>query len=66
MKKPGKTTGRKCYDHLGGKLGSLLFDKMMEQDWIRLVEDRNTVYELTESGREKLRELSIALDDDPK
>jgi hypothetical protein len=63
MKIAGKLTGRKCYDHLGGKLGALLFDRMMEENWIKLAEDRSTVYELTEVGNKKLSELGIFTDE---
>jgi hypothetical protein len=63
-KKPNKLTGRKCYDHLGGRLGAKLYDKMMEQGWINMVEGRSTVCELTDAGKEKFKELGIPLDDE--
>ena len=52
-------TGRKCYDHLGGKLGKLVFDRFIELEWIKLEEGKATVYEVTEKGGEELAKLGI-------
>ena len=55
-------TGRKCYDHLGGKLGKLLFERMLQLEWIRLMEGKATVYEVTGEGRKELGKLGIFLE----
>lgn len=54
--------GRKCYDHLGGKLGNLIFERLVELEWIRLEEGKSTVYGVTEKGREELGKLGVNLD----
>lgn len=53
-------SGRKCYDHLGGKLGSRLFDMMIEKEWIKLEDGKSTVFEITEQGAKGL--LAIGVD----
>ncbi len=57
-----ETTGRKCYDHLGGKLGSELLAFFVEQGWIELDEGKSTVYVITQKGREKFKEMGLRLD----
>ncbi len=52
-------TGRKCYDHLGGKLGAQIFERLIELEWIRLQEGKMTVYEVTEKGNEELKKLGV-------
>jgi hypothetical protein len=54
--------GRKCYDHLGGKLGTLIFEKFVELEWIKLEEGKSTVYEITEKGSEELTKIGIDLE----
>lgn len=54
--------GRKCYGHLGGKLGERLFVRLVEMEWLKQEEGRSTVYEITEKGREKFEKLGVKLD----
>lgn len=54
--------GRKCYDHLGGKLGNLVFEKFIELEWIKPEEGKSTVYEITEKGSQELAKIGIKLD----
>ena len=54
--------GRKCYDHLGGKLGERLLNRLLELEWLKLEEGKSTVYEVTEKGYEELTKLGIDLD----
>lgn len=62
-KKTGlKIKGRKCYDHLGGKLGNIIFERLIALEWIRLEEGKSTVYEITEKGYEGLTKFGINLD----
>lgn len=55
-------TGRKCYDHLGGKLGSELLAFFVKQGWIELDEGKSTVYVITQKGCEKFGEMGLRLD----
>jgi hypothetical protein len=52
-------TGRKCYDHLGGKLGAKLFDCLIENKIIELEGDKKTVYIVTEKGKEWFQEIGL-------
>jgi predicted transcriptional regulator len=59
---PVKTmTGRRCYDHLGGKLGAALFQFLLDNEWIRLEEDKRTVYIVTEKGEKGFEALGLKL-----
>ena len=41
-------TGKKCYDHLGGKLGSVLLDFYVTNGWLSPnVEKKSTIYTVT-------------------
>jgi hypothetical protein len=52
-------TGRKCYDHLGGKLGAKLFDYLIENQIIGLDGDKKTVYIITEKGTKWLKKIGL-------
>lgn len=54
-------TGKKCYDHLGGKLGAALFDFLVLQKWIELKEGTSTSYILTEIGLENFGKIGLEL-----
>lgn len=54
--------GRKCYDHLGGKLGTRIFERLIELEWIKLEDGKSTVYQITEKGYEELSKLGVNLD----
>lgn len=54
-------TGKKCYDHLGGKLGAALFDFLVLQKWIELKEGTSTSYILTEIGLENFAKIGLEL-----
>lgn len=54
-------TGKKCYDHLGGKLGAALFDFLVSQKWIELKEGTSTTFIITEAGYEKFAKLGLEL-----
>lgn len=58
MKKT-ELVGKKCYNHLGGRLGAELFAFLVEDGWIIAKEDAPTTYELTEKGRERLEEVGM-------
>ncbi len=42
----------KCFDHLGGRLAPMLFERLIEMEWIKPKEGRKTVFEITEKGKE--------------
>jgi predicted transcriptional regulator len=52
-------TGRKCYDHLGGKLGAKLFHYLVENQIIELDREKRTVYIITEKGNEWLKKIGL-------
>lgn len=57
-------TGRKCYDHLGGKLGAELLGFYLSQGWIELDEGKSTVYVITEKGYDGFKKIGLKIDRD--
>lgn len=53
--------GRKCYDHLGGKLGNTLLEFLVQQQWIELKSGASTTYTLTQKGYENFLMLGLDL-----
>ncbi len=62
MTREKRLTGRRCYDHLGGKLGAVLFDFLIDNEWIRLDEGKSTVYVLTPKGEDELKAIGLKVD----
>ena len=63
-----KTTefnGKKCYNHLGGKLGAALFEFLVQEGWIVSREETPNTYEVTDKGREGFRQMGLDLPDKP-
>ena len=56
--------GKKCYNHLGGKLGAALFEFLVQEAWIVQKTEGSTAYEITEKGREGFRQMGLELPDD--
>lgn len=54
-------TGKKCYDHLGGKLGVAIFNFLIEQKWIELKEGTSTTYIMTQKGDEHFKKIGLKL-----
>ena len=54
-------TGKKCYDHLGGKLGIALLDFLISQKWIELKKGTSTTYVITETGYENFAKIGLDL-----
>ena len=50
-------TGKRCYDHLGGKLGAELFDFLVLQKWIELKEGTTATYVVTEAGYKNFAQI---------
>jgi hypothetical protein len=46
---------------LGGKLGDILFERMLELQWFKLVEGKTTIYEITEKGCKELAKSVVDL-----
>jgi predicted transcriptional regulator len=61
MEKNKEIKGRKCYDHLGGKLGTVLLENLLENNWIKLEENKTTVYIVTEKGKKEFKKMGIEL-----
>lgn len=57
-----KLKAKKCYGHLGGKLGNQVFERLIELEWFKLEEDKSTVYEVTEKGYRELDKLGVHFD----
>ncbi len=62
MTREKRLTGRRCYDHLGGKLGAVLFDFFLANEWIHLDEGKSTVYVLTPKGEEEFAAIGLKID----
>lgn len=61
MKKRKMPAVGKCFDHLGGYLAPVLFNRLLEMEWIKPKEGRKTVFEVAEKGKVKDTPKSIAL-----
>lgn len=46
-----KSTGKQCYNHLGGELGILLFEFYIANEWIERKEAKHTVYVVCEKKK---------------
>jgi hypothetical protein len=55
-------TAKKCYSHLGGKLGERLFARLIAMGWFEPGEGPRTAYSITAKGRRELRKLGVDLD----
>ena len=53
--------GKKCYHHLGGKLGEALFDFLVQDGWIAPQENAPNAYAITEKGYERFRQMGLEL-----
>jgi predicted transcriptional regulator len=47
----------KCFDHLGGQLAPMLFTRLLEMEWIKPEEGKKTVFEVTEKGKKRFKEV---------
>ncbi len=47
----------KCFDHLGGRLAPMLFNRLLEMEWIKPKEGKKTVFEFTENGKKGFKEV---------
>jgi predicted transcriptional regulator len=56
--------GRKCYDHLGGRLGAELLGFFLSKEWIELDEGKTTVYSVTEKGYTEFEKMGMVIERD--
>jgi DNA-binding PadR family transcriptional regulator len=54
-KKPAKL----CYTHIGGKLGTLLLDKFIENDWLAKDKPTDKHFYITDKGQKGFTKLGI-------
>lgn len=55
--------GKKCYDHLGGRLGAALLELYLSNGWIIPSEEgKKTVYRLTEKGAAAFAEMGLRVE----
>ncbi len=54
-----RSVAHQCYGHLGGRLSTLLMEKMLELGWLELKAGKKTVYEITEKGYSGIAEWGI-------
>jgi hypothetical protein len=52
---------KKCYEHIGGKLGNLLYDMFVEKRWIAKHHAADKHYYITPTGRKAFEKLGIDL-----
>jgi hypothetical protein len=56
-KKPAKT----CYNHLGGKLGSMLLEQFILKGWVAKEKSTDKNYFITEKGEKEFAKLGVDL-----
>ena len=59
--KKDELLGKKCYNHLGGKLGATLFDFLVAEEWITLKEGSDSHYVVTEKGYANFEKIGLEL-----
>lgn len=57
-----KLLGKKCYDHLGGKLGAALLELYLSNGWLEAEEGKGTVYRLTGKGAAVFSEMGLQVE----
>ncbi len=62
MQSGTKLKGRTCYNHLGGKLGQVIFERLIELEWLTLEDGKSTVYQVTEKGYQEFKKLGVPIE----
>lgn len=58
-----RLVGKRCYDHLGGKLGAALLELYLSNGWMKAEqEEKKTVYSLTEEGAAAFARMGLQVD----
>lgn len=52
---------KKCYEHLGGKLGELLLENFADKNWIAKKNPSDKHFYITELGEKEFSKLGIDL-----
>lgn len=52
---------KKCYEHLGGKLGELLLETFADKKWIAKKESADKHFYITELGEKEFKKLGLDL-----
>lgn len=52
---------KKCYEHLGGKLGELLLETFADKNWIAKKEPSDKHFYITELGEKEFAKLGVDL-----
>lgn len=52
---------KKCYEHIGGKLGELLLETFIDKKWIAKKESSDKHFYITELGEKEFSKLGIDL-----
>jgi hypothetical protein len=52
---------KKCYEHLGGKLGELLLENFTDKNWIAKKSPADKHFYITELGEKEFSKLGIDL-----
>jgi DNA-binding transcriptional ArsR family regulator len=53
---------RTCYDHMAGRVGVLLHDRLYTLKWLSAVSNNDTVYELTSAGAKAFESLGVDIE----
>lgn len=55
--------GKRCYDHLGGRLGAALLELYLSNGWLAGSEEaKGTAYHLTEKGADAFAQMGLRVD----
>lgn len=61
--KQEKMTGRRCYDHMGGRLGAALLALYLKNGWLEeAAEGKAAVYRMTAAGRRAFAEMGLPVE----
>ena len=54
-------TAKKCYEHIGGKLGELLLETFVQKNWIAKKEPSDKNFYITDLGEKEFAKLGLDL-----
>ncbi|MBZ4033487.1 ArsR family transcriptional regulator [Flavobacterium sp. 17A] len=58
---PSVKPAKKCYEHLGGKLGELLLESFIEKEWIAKNAPSDKHFYITELGEKEFAKMGLDL-----
>lgn len=59
--------GRRCYDHMGGRLGAALLALYLKNGWLEeYPEGKATIYRMTAAGRSAFAQMGLPAEADPQ